>query len=585
MEGIPLMGSDPDSDVDMVVGNPPVVTPRIPRKTSHVWKQFDKVTEKNDDGTIMKQPNGKDVMKAVCKICSEKLVFGGRSGTSHLSRHATSCLKRTTSDVGQTIIGRTPTGGIYSFTFSQVRARRETVRYFIREELPFNKVEKPAFRRWIQKSFGPQFKPPGRLTLRADIFLILEEEKAVLKDLLRSVPGKICLTSDLWTSNQKLGYMCITAHFICTDWKLHKRVISFPMLPCPHTGKIISDAIYANLLGWNISDKIGTLTLDNASNNDVCVSRLKDQLFGHDMLSRELFHLRCNAHITNLLVKDGLKHVESSLENIRESVRHVKYSPSKLQKFFETCQSLNMKEKRLPIDIQTRWNSTYLMLEATIPYQKVFDLFFYDSDFAYKPDLVDWQNAIVIKEFFEIFYVSTKSFSCSNSVTSSTFFFQLSKIVLILKRVENVPSFKPLYDSIKWKYDKYWKDVPMLLGLASCMDPCFKFTALELCLDFNYDYDSQSQPESQSPSVSNENPWLLPYKTKLNELFEVYLQKMSSGVTGMNETSSNAPQEEDMVLAMLSKRREAAIKKCKSELQRYAYDWGALITGKMDVIG
>ncbi|KAF9619537.1 hypothetical protein IFM89_007285 [Coptis chinensis] len=44
---------------------------------------------------------------------------------------------------------------------------------------------------------------------------------------------------------------------------------------------------------------------------------------------------------------------------------------------------------------------------------------------------------------------------------------------------------------------------------------------------------------------------------------------MSSGVTGMNGTSSNTPQEEDMVLAMLSKRREVAIKKCKSELQRY----------------
>ncbi|KAF9598335.1 hypothetical protein IFM89_026863 [Coptis chinensis] len=387
MEGMPLMGSDRDSDVDMVVGNPPIVTPRIPRKTSQVWKQFDKVTEKNDDETIMKQTNGKDVMKAVCKICSEKLVFGGRSGTNHLSRHATGCLKRTTSDVGQTIIGRTPTGGIYSFTFNKARARRETVRYFIREELPFNKVKKPAFCRWIQKSFGPQFKPPGRLTLRADIFLILEEEKAVLKDL-RSVPG------------------------------------------------------------WNISDKIGTLTLDNASNNDVCVSRLKDQLFGHDMLSRELFHLRCNAHITNLLVKDGLKHVESSLENIRESVRHVKYSPSKLQKFFETCQSLNMKEKS----------------------------FLHGSSFQ-----------------------------------------------------------------------------------VHCLRVVFGL----------HDYDSQSQLESQSSSVSNENPWLLPYKTKLNELFEVYLQKMSSGVTGMNGTSSNAPQEEDMVLAMLSKRREAAIKKCKSELQRY----------------
>ncbi|KAF9607656.1 hypothetical protein IFM89_037889, partial [Coptis chinensis] len=198
--------------------------------------------------------------------------------------------------------------------------------YFVIEELPFVKVEKPTFHRWIKMAFGPQFKPPCHSTMRSDVMLSFQEEQSALKDILRSVPGKVCLTSDLWTSNQKLGYMCITAHFIIKDWKLHKRVLSFPVLPAPHTGRAISDAMYANLLSWGICDRIGTITLDNASNNDSDVSQLKDKFFGDATLSRELCHLRCTAHVMNLIVKAGLKHVEVSLNNIRESVKHLKSS-------------------------------------------------------------------------------------------------------------------------------------------------------------------------------------------------------------------------------------------------------------------
>ncbi|KAF9600750.1 hypothetical protein IFM89_012194 [Coptis chinensis] len=68
-----------------------------------------------------------------------------RGGTSHLRRHKESCLNRTATNTGQTIIGVGPSGSIFSFTFNQDRARREIVRYFVREELPFIKVDKPDF--------------------------------------------------------------------------------------------------------------------------------------------------------------------------------------------------------------------------------------------------------------------------------------------------------------------------------------------------------------------------------------------------------------------------------------------------------
>ncbi|KAF9598475.1 hypothetical protein IFM89_027909 [Coptis chinensis] len=124
-----------------------------------------------------------------------------RGGTSHLRRHAESCVTRTLTKKGQTIIGRTENGVVYSFKFNQIIARRETVRYFVVEELPFVKVEKPTFHRWIKMAFGPQFKPPCRSTMRSDVMLSFQEEWFALKDILRSVLGKVCLTSDLWTSN------------------------------------------------------------------------------------------------------------------------------------------------------------------------------------------------------------------------------------------------------------------------------------------------------------------------------------------------------------------------------------------------
>ncbi|PIA59621.1 hypothetical protein AQUCO_00400484v1, partial [Aquilegia coerulea] len=486
-----------------------------------------------------------------------KLKYGGTNGTSHLNRHMSSCIKRT-SDVQQTIIGRTPTGGIFSFTFSQMVARKETVRYFVREEVPFVKVEKPAFRRWMRKAFGPQFKPPCRATMRNDVMQIFEQEKTVLKDLLQNIPGKICLTSDMWTSNQKLGYLCITAHFITKDWKLHKRVISFPMLPSPHT------AMYANLLNWNICDKIGTVTLDNASNNDSAVARLKDSLFENDFLSRELFHLRCSAHVINLLVKDGLEHVLPSLENIRESVRHIKSSQAKLQSFFACCERLNMKKRRLPIDMCTRWDSTYIMLFHAIPYQKVFDLFFYESDFRYVPSLTDWNHATVIRDFFKIFYDSTRLFSGVHYVTSSSFCYQMSKIACILKTIADVPSFKLMYNDMKLKYDKYWKPVPMALGLASIMDPRYKLQVLELCLELNYESEFHSES-----IVSERETKMFAYKSKLFEVFEVYQKKLDNNVVGPSNAAPNVPQEVDMVSTLLSQRREASYETSKSELHRY----------------
>ena len=71
------------------------------------------------------------------------------------------------------------------------------------------------------------------------------------------------------------------------------------------------------IIDLGIRGKIFTITLDNASNNDIVIQRLK----GFWKIKKDhakLFHVRFCAHILNLIVKDGLKQVDSTLEKIRD---------------------------------------------------------------------------------------------------------------------------------------------------------------------------------------------------------------------------------------------------------------------------
>ena len=46
-------------------------------------------------------------------------------------------------------------------------------------------------------------------------------------------------------------------------------------------------------------------------------------------------HVRCVAHILNLIVQDGLKDISISVKKVREVVRYIRNSPMRLRKFKE----------------------------------------------------------------------------------------------------------------------------------------------------------------------------------------------------------------------------------------------------------
>lgn len=76
----------------------------------------------------------------------------------------------------------------------------------------------------------------------------------------------------------------------------------------------------------------------------------------------------------NLIAKDGINEAKESISHLRECVKRVRSTLSRLQLFKKCAHDMRVASKRvLPLDVQTRWNLTYLMLGATLEFEKVFE--------------------------------------------------------------------------------------------------------------------------------------------------------------------------------------------------------------------
>ena len=245
--------------------------------------------------------------------------------------------------------------------------------YIIRAEQPFNMMETHEYLETIQTLINPQFKGWSGNTVKRGIMKKFQTERENFKIYFANFEGKICLTYDIWTSLMHRGFLCITAHYIDSKWMLNKRIISFKTINIPHSGKNIATLINDEIIDLSIRDKIFTITLDNASNNDATIQRLK-RFWQMKEDYAKLFHVRCCAHILNLIVKDGLKQVDGTLEKSRDIAYNINCSQTKHELFFDCCKIENMKRKNISLDIPIRWNSTYKLLQNITKYKKVVQL-------------------------------------------------------------------------------------------------------------------------------------------------------------------------------------------------------------------
>ncbi|XP_050939368.1 zinc finger BED domain-containing protein RICESLEEPER 2-like [Cucumis melo] len=286
-------------------------------------------------------------------------------------------------------------------SFSLEGCREALVEMIIVDELPFKFVNGKGFKKFVDKltcGNHTRFVVPSQFTVARDVLKLYVNEKNRLRDMFVKNKYRVSLTTDCWTSGQNINYMVLTVHFIDSDWKLHKRILSF----CPienHKGDTIGKTIKKNLKDWGI-ERVMTLTVDNASSNDTAVAYLLKR-FNKGLLSGgEFLHVRCCAHILNLIVTDAFKEHNDCIDRIRYAVRFIRSFPARFLKFKKCIELEKIACKSyVCLDVPTRWNSTYMMLEAAVKFEKAFDRL-EDEDAAHRHDMSpnkeDWTNARIL---------------------------------------------------------------------------------------------------------------------------------------------------------------------------------------------
>ncbi|TXG67287.1 hypothetical protein EZV62_008562 [Acer yangbiense] len=481
------------------------------KKKSDCWLHFQEYETKD----------GKK--RARCKHCGDTYACGsGSNGTTNMNTHIRKRCKKyrpPVTDSRQTFLVKQPNvegagSTLGTSRFSVEECRRALAEMLILDELPFRFVENRGFRKFCF-AMNPRFDVPSRRTIVRDLYKLYVEERMKLKKYFKSS---------------------------------QKRILSFSQIT-DHTGESIGRCIEKVLLEWGI-DKIFTITVDNATANAVAIGYMSRKLnsWREDgtILGGKYLHLRCCAHILNLIVGDGLKDLHKSVVAIRNAVKYVKSSPSRLDRFKRAVEHEKLGNHGFVVlDVPTRWNSTYLMLESAVKLRKAFErmeeedghyvLYFNDKEGDKKrtgpPLLDDWENAKVFIRFLSTFYDITLDFSASLHVTSNIYFKSWCTIFnqLTSLSTERDPLVSRMAVSMKQKFDKYWKGIDKtnnLLIIAVVLDPRYKFGYVKWRFDAFF-------------GVTQSHSMISSLKEVLVNLYEYYVTQYGSVSVRSNDDMSS----------------------------------------------
>ena len=266
--------------------------------------------------------------------------------------------------------------------FDYNRFRALLLGWVIADSIPFQKVESDRFRQllaFVGSSVRLEDHIPSRTTLSRWVAKAYDQQLEVVKDVIRSSATRINLSFDLWTSQNQLALLGLVAHFLDQSGTPRTVLLSLPRQKGRHCGQNISETVAEVIREFDISDKLGYIVTDNASNNTTCLQFLSEE-FG--FVGPEN-HVRCAGHVLNLVAKailfgSDVDAFESDLHDLSSEehelskwrkkgptgklhnvVKYITGSPQRIEAFEDIQRKHNRGGTILKLvkDNLTRWNS------------------------------------------------------------------------------------------------------------------------------------------------------------------------------------------------------------------------------------
>ncbi|KAK9740904.1 hypothetical protein RND81_03G069700 [Saponaria officinalis] len=220
-----------------------------------------------------------------------------------------------------------------------------------------------------------------------------------------------------------IGKICLTTDL----WQSSPQKMEYMVINGPQ----LANAIYKCLQDWDIENKIFTISVDNATANDSCIKNLTETF------SRTK-RLICD-------VSEQRRLLFSEKEN------------------------------------KTRWNSTYEMLETALKFKDVFPRYAEKDSFYVHVLALTIGIGSKVCEVLKVFKSVTNIISGSDYPTSNLFLMEVYRVKMVLDKYQNDPEewMQTLIRNMKQRFDKYWGECNLLMGLGAILDPRYKMRGVE----------------------------------------------------------------------------------------------------------
>lgn len=484
--------------------------PNKRRKKSIVWEHF---TIETIDA---------DCTRACCNQCKKSFAYISGSklaGTSHLRRHITlgicpvSRSNHKNNQWAPFPNGKTngtdeaavrprkrlrATPGHETMLFDQEHCSQSIAKMIIQHDYSLHMLEDSGFSDFA-KALNPQYTSVDSNTIQDHIIRIFSSEKQNLLNLLAGSPGRISLALDLWNSDQSLHYLVLTGHFVDCDWKLHRRILSVILLPFPHSEVAFNHAVSACLSNWSFDNKLFSLTLDESCSSHNVSGSLRSLLSvnSKNIFNGQLIIGNCYARALSGIAREALASMGETISKVRQSVKYVVTSRTHEEKFNELKQQLQVpSSRRLAIDDQTKWNTTYEMLISAFELREVFScLGITDSEYKVTPSANEWFQVDILCKYLKLLCDAANILTGETHPTANMFFHEVWKIQLELVHAASSQDvfLSNLTSPLLMKFDRYWNDCNLILGVAAVMDPRFKMKLLEFSFPKIYGHDAETR--------------------------------------------------------------------------------------------
>ncbi|KAJ5240474.1 uncharacterized protein N7469_002065 [Penicillium citrinum] len=343
----------------------------------------------------------------VCKHCNWSSRDSARYGsTSNLSVHLQT--KHRIKSGTHSIFLPTAEGNLDQFLElprKQVDVGNALVQWVIQTRQPFTVVEHPAFKALIEAT-GAKLPIKTADTLCNRIKEAFNSTRACVKEELARSSRTLALSLDVWTSENQIAIMGIMGHWISPEFAKREELLEFTDINGPHSGENLAEIVFRLLEELDIEPKLLTITGDNASNNGTLCDSLHEELLKKYDNDDDRFRIRplmrfrgrqsfipCLAHILNLICKDVLASLKAgstreakamlddmaihtspvfnSLHSTKGAIMKIRLltlwiarSPQRRQDWKEVSPG-----KQVSYDVDTRWNSTYVMIQDALRLQ------------------------------------------------------------------------------------------------------------------------------------------------------------------------------------------------------------------------